>query len=116
MSDYSRKYDAAQAEMAAAGIWPSNAEPPYIKALRARGFEVRPPHYQAWQMVLITQGPVFGVTWGFVMYVFLWMDQGLGIGVAILAGAAAGFLFAALMAAYYARGRQKLGLSDWDSL
>jgi len=116
MSDYQRKLDAAMKELRDAGVWKSNANPPYLRLMLKLGLTPRPPHYAAFFQIVVTQGVWFGAAWGGLMWFWQWQSQGLPFGLALFAALAAGSLFGVAMAFIYAKGRKKHSLSDWQSL
>lgn len=114
--EYARRLKAAEGEIHAAGIWPSNAMPPLFRLMRKLGMQVRPPHYLPFVRAAITSGAFFGVVWGAIMYVTVWRAQGAPASVYIPSSLIAAGLFGVMMAACYQYGRKKHGFSNWDDL
>lgn len=102
--------------LANTGISRSSYEPPYLRLLWRLGFDVAPPHFVPFWRILLIAGAWFGFSWGGVMWVAFWSDQGIPGRLAVGSSAVAGLLFGLSMAGYYAYGRRKYQLPDWDSL
>jgi hypothetical protein len=115
-SDYARKFEAAVAEMDAAGIWRSNSLPPYLKLGRKLGFELPPPYYQPFASVAVVFGLYFGTIWGILMSVVMWRPQAMPVALQIITATLAGFSFGLAMALWYRHVHKKHGLSQWQDL
>lgn len=116
MSDYEQRFAAAEAELAAAGVWASNGNPPLTRIMRRLGFKPRPPHYDSTTKIIVGFALWFGPIWGIMMWLAGWRDSGMSIGMAAISALVAGALFGAFMAIYYAHGRRKYCLSSWYDL
>lgn len=64
MSDYEQRFATAEAELAAAGIWASNGNPPLTRIMRRLGFKPRPPHYDSTTKIIVGFTLWFGPIWG----------------------------------------------------
>lgn len=115
-SDYSRRFDAAVAEMDAAGIWRSNGLPPYLKLGRKLGLEPRPPYYLPFAKVVVLLGLYFGLGWGFMMSLIIWRQQAIPLYFQFIVAALAGLSFGLVMASWYHHVRKKRRLSSWQDL
>lgn len=115
-AEFERKLARALAELEATGIWRSNADPWVDRWLRRRGLRLRPPHYRNPWRYGVAMGVYFAVTWGILMWLWVWRADGLpvlpGIGEAIFAGA----LFGLFMAMSTAWGRRRHRLTRWEEL
>ncbi|MBL4812276.1 MAG: hypothetical protein JKX69_07970 [Rhodobacteraceae bacterium] len=116
MDLYEDRLQKANDELARAGIWASNANPPYTKMLRQLGLKPRPPHYVSFWEIVIVQGILFGVLWGIIIWLSVWSVQGVAAIVSIIAAFSAGALFGFCMALYYRYGRKRYGLRTWEAL
>jgi hypothetical protein len=113
---FETKKEQALAILAKTGIWESNYAPPALKALWVLGFKIPPPHFARFGPTAISLGVTFGVLYGLLMWLFVWSHQRMSPLVAIIASLFAGVFFGLLMAAYYAYGKRKYKLPDWQSL
>ncbi len=117
--DYQRKFDAAMAELDKAGVWRSNANPPYVRQARRLGFKPRPPYYVSAVNLAVWAGLYFGLFMGLYGYLkpVLGLRDTAMSGFAIALGAImSGLLFGVSMAAWYRHVRKKHGLSSWEAL
>ncbi len=111
--DFKQRRTAALALLAATGIMRSNYEPPLLRMLWRAGFEVPPPHFaRSWKVGLIAAA-YFSVAWGTMMWLF---GQARALEVLGASALVAGVLFGVAMGAYYAYGKRKYALPDWDQL
>lgn len=116
MTDYDRRYSAALAELHAAGITRSAAEPLFTRALRRLGLRPRPPQYHTFWQSALGLGAYFTASWGLIMYVFFWRSSTMPLWLMLASALIAGALFGAIMAAIYLRSRKKHRLTPWTSL
>lgn len=114
--DYTRRLNAALAELETSTIKRANYAPPLFRVARAIGLRPRPPHYMSFARAALLAGPAFGILWGLLMWVLAWSNSGMPIGFALLASLLAGGLFGLAMAAYYRWAAGEAGLSRWDDL
>ena len=98
------------------GIWRSNYEPPYLRALWRIGFEIPPPHFVPFSQIVTFATAWFSIVWGAIMWVFTWSTQGLTGMSAISISCGAGLFFGFSLALYYAHGRRKYKFPTWESL
>ena len=106
----------ALALLKATGMWASNYEPPILRGLWKLGFKIPPPHFVPFWKTTLFASLWFGGAWGVVMWLTVWSRQGVVLGAALVAAAAAGLCFGLFMSLYYAYGRRKHRLPDWSSL
>ena len=116
MSDYETRFDAALSELEVAGIWRSNAQPPYVWVMRSVDLHPRLPHYLPFWRAALGQGVFFGAFWGLIMYATTWGPQNLPMGVMFVSSVIAGMFFGLFMALYYKHCRRRYNLSDWEDL
>ena len=114
-SDYSRKFEAAVAEMNNAGVWRLNGMPPYLLVARRLGFEPRPPYYASFAKITLSFGVYFAVVWGLAMSLVFWRDY-MPVPLQLISSAVAGLLFGIIMATWYRHVRRKRSLSSWGDL
>ncbi len=114
--DFDRQFAAAQGEMAAAGISPMNANPPFNWLTASLGLRIRPPMYQPFALQVVFYGGFFGVFWGLFMYLFLWRAQGMDLWLASAVAAGAGLAFGLGIAALNRRKSKRHGLTAWQDL
>ena len=115
-NDYTRRLEAALAEIDAAGIKRANAPPPVFRLARRLGLSPRPPHYMSFARAALLTGPAFGLIWGLLMWVLTWRDQDLPMLIALLSSILAGALFGLMLAGYYRWSASEAGLSRWEDL
>ncbi|WP_299638582.1 DUF6404 family protein [uncultured Tateyamaria sp.] len=116
MSDYQRRFEAAKSELDEAGVWPSNAVPPYIRFLRMLGLKPVLPHYSPLWRSFLGQSSFFIIS----IVVISTLPGGIPEGrsttefwtTTVLIGSVLG----AIMLAYYAFTRRKNTLSRWADL
>ena len=113
---YEEKLKLAMDELSATKLSKSSRNPLMMKLLGSMGFKVRPPHYSAFAINLLTLGCFFGGSWGLFMYIFIWLPQNYPIAICILASLGAGLFFGLIMAAYYKFGAHKYKLTAWEDL
>ena len=116
MSDYETRFDAALSELEVAGIWRSNAQPPYVWVMRSVGLHPRLPHYLPFWRAALGQGVFFGAFWGLIMYATTWGPQNLPMGVMLVSSVIAGMFFGLFLALYYKHCRRRYNLSEWEDL
>ena len=114
-TEYERRFLAAVAETKTAGIWFSNAVPPYVRILRKFGQRPIPPHYAPMRQTLLAQFLYFTVAWGILMWFFVWQGNA-SVGSAMVGAVLAGVIFALGMAAYLSFSRKSNKLTKWDDL
>lgn len=115
-AEFDRKLARALAELAATGMWRSNYDPAPDRWLRRRGLRLRPPHYRDPWRYGLGLGVHFAVTWGVLMWLFVWSAEGMPVPVAIGAASAAGVGFGLFMALHMAWGRRRHRLTRWEEL
>lgn len=113
---FQSRRDHALELLAGTGIWRSNYHPPYLRALWSMGVEVPPPHFVSFYRVVIYAGAWFGLPLGAMMWLLIPPEVGVGGMTAIGTTVVAGLVFALTMALYYAYGRKKHRLPEWESL
>lgn len=108
--------EAALKLLAATGLSRLNYEPPLVRMLWRMGFDIPPPHFATFSQAAWLSGVSFAGLWGLLMWVMVGQPNGLampwGIGIAGFVG----LLFGVAMASYYAWGRRRHKLPDWQSL
>lgn len=115
MSNNSRRSKALTI-LADTGMSRSSYAPPYLRLLWRLGIDIAPPHFMpCWRTFLIT-GIWFGFSWGAIMSVLFWNQHRLPGQLAAGVSVGAGLFFGLSMAAYYAYGRRKYQLPDWNSI
>jgi membrane associated rhomboid family serine protease len=102
--------------LASTGIRRSNYEPPYLRVLWRLGFDTPPPHFVRFLPMFSFAAAWFGVGYGATMWALFWQKRGISGNVAIVGSCLAGLFFGFAMASYYARGRRRHQLPDWESL
>ena len=115
MSFESRRAKALEL-LKATAMWPSNYEPPILRALWKLGFKIPPPHFVPFWKTTLFASLWFGGVWGIVMWLTVWSSQGVALSAALCIAAAAGLFFGLSMSLYYAYGRRKHRLPEWSSL
>lgn len=113
---HEKRYQAALAELRAAGVSMRVALPPYVHLLRWLDLEIRPPHYDTFRHNLQVSGTIFGVIWSLLMYLFIWRGQDMPLPVIIGLTGLAILFFGTLMAGYYTWQKRRFGLSEWERL
>lgn len=113
--EYERRFLAAVAETKAAGIWFSNAVPPYVRILRKFGRRPVPPHYAPMHQTLVSQFLYFSIAWGLLMSL-LALTGPVPIISIIIVAIFIGILFALIMTAYLSISRKINKLTKWDEL
>ncbi len=114
--DYTRRLNAALAELETSSIKRANYAPPLFRLARAIGLRPRPPHYMSFARAAFLAGPFFGVLWGLLMWGLSWRDSGMPLGFALLASVLAGAVFGLAMAAWNRWSANAAGLSRWEDL
>jgi hypothetical protein len=114
--DFESKRKRALAVLSATGMLRKNYEPPLITALWKMGFSVPPPHFISFFGVAIFSGIWFGAVSGLTMWYFSWSESGMDAHSAMLISAISGLLFGLAMASFYANGRRKHNLPNWNML
>lgn len=115
MSFESRRMKALEL-LKSTGMWPSNYEPPILRALWKLGFKIPPPHFVPFWKTTLFASIWFGGAWGTVMWLTVWSRQGVPLMFALVTAAAAGIFFGLCVSVYYAYGRRKHRLPEWSSL
>lgn len=114
--DFARRLAAARAEMTAAGLGASSSYPPLFRLLSRLGLPMRPPLYHGFAMNFLFQALFFGVTWGAILYFWIWRGQGMPMAAVISFAALAGVLFGLFMALYARWQAKRKNLSRWENL
>ncbi|WP_395669026.1 DUF6404 family protein [Rhodoferax sp.] len=106
--------------MARTGIWRSNYEPPAFRMLWRMGIRIPPPHFIPFFPIAFGTGLTFavlwGVPWGILMWLFVWSQTDFELQRVFIASGQAGLFFGVSTALYYAYGRYKYKLPNWNSL
>jgi len=113
---FSVKLNAAQKELSTSKIWKSNSNPPLFVLLRKFGVNIRPMHYNTFIVNFLIMSPIFGGTWGLLMWFTSWKSQNMSIQIALIISLGAGLLFGLSMALYYKLSSKKNNLSNWEQL
>jgi hypothetical protein len=116
VSDFEATRETALRLLRATGITESNYHPPLLRLLWRLGFQVRPPHFASFGATAVFAGSFFAIGWGTLMWLLVWHSAGMSPMAALGSSAIAGVFFGLVMSAYYAYGRKKHRLPDWDSL
>ncbi|MEI8379172.1 MAG: DUF6404 family protein [Planctomycetota bacterium] len=116
MREFESKREAALLLLKATGIRESDYCPPLLRLLWRLRVQAPPPHFASFSAITIFAGALFAFTWGVLMWLLVWRNAGLSATAVVCASLLAGVLFGAFLAAYYAYGRRKHGLPDWNSL
>ncbi len=116
MDDYNRRYGAALAELEKAGIRGVKANPLSNRLLRRLGLKPRPPNYQTFLRVWLTQGLSFGLPWGLIMWIWVWRQDGQSIATSVTLAALAGTLFGLGFAVINSNRHKRHRLSRWTDL
>jgi hypothetical protein len=111
---HKEKVDHLVDDLAKRGVGKYTAAPPLYRLLWRLGIEIPPPHFAGFWPLAIVMGVFFGVSWGLLMWFFLWRDDNMPLAIAIAASLLAGALFGVTMAAYYRWRAKKLALPPWD--
>jgi hypothetical protein len=114
--DFDRRLAAAKAEMAAKGRKPSHTYPLAYRLMHQWGRQARPPHYQGFARLWLSNGLFFSLIWGAMMYFLTWRDQGMPLATAAEMSILAGLLFGAMAAGFTRYKRKKNGLNRWEDL
>lgn len=75
--------------------------PPIYRLAWTLGFHIRPPLYQSFAALALGMGTWFGVTWGLVMWILPWRDEGRSVISMLVLSLFAGVFFGLAMAGYY---------------
>jgi Family of unknown function (DUF6404) len=116
VKEFEAQREAALHILQGTGIRRSNYCPPLLRLLWRLGFKVPPPHFSSFVPTAFVSGTLFTFAWGLTMWLLLWRSTGTSPALAVGSSVAAGALFGVAMSAYYAHGRKKHGLPDWNSL
>jgi hypothetical protein len=114
--DYSRRFDAAVAELDYAGVSRSSDLPAYVKLGRKLGLEPRHPYYISPRTVAIFSGLLFAFLMGISKYLRNGGEQTLSLYFEIITAVLSGLFFGLFMASMHRRSRKKLRLSSWEDL
>lgn len=114
--NFEEKCQFAVKELDNAKIWKSNYNPPLIKLLHKLGFKIPYPHYNSFIRNAVFTGLFFGVTWGILMYLFLWKSESMFLKSMATTASFAGILFGLCMASYYRYGFKKYRLTPWSEM
>ncbi|WP_298969917.1 DUF6404 family protein [uncultured Roseobacter sp.] len=116
MSDYQRRFEAAEAELEQAGIWPSNAVPPYTRFLRRLGLRPVPPHYKPLWRSFLGQSVFFTLLMGFVSFSTAAGPDGRSVTEFGIRTVLIGLALGSTMLIYFAYSQWKYALSRWEDL
>jgi hypothetical protein len=106
----------AMALLNATDMMRRNYEPPVISLLWRLGIPVPPPHFVSFCGIAAFSGIAFGFVWGLTMWFLSWSASGMDAHSAMLVSAISGLLFGLALASYYAYGRRKHKLPNWNKL
>jgi membrane associated rhomboid family serine protease len=112
--NHQEKVALAISDLTSRGMRKSAVAPPLFRLAWKLGVPIRPPHFLGFGATALVMGIPFGIFWGILMWFTVWHKQGGSMIAAIVASAAAGFLFGVLMAAYYRWRFSKLQLPEWS--
>jgi hypothetical protein len=115
-SDYSRRFDAAVAELDAAGVPRSKDLPGYVKLGRKLGLEPRHPYYISSANASILSGLFFGVSMGLMNHFRSGGGQTLPLYFEILYAVLLGLFFGLFMGRFHRHYQKKYRLSKWEDL
>ena len=115
MSDYQRRFDAAEIELDEAGIWPSNAVPPYVWFLRKLGYSPIPPHYKPFWQSLVGHTVWFTILLGLTSLSTVGPDD-RSVPEFMARTGLIGVALGLCMVLYFAHSRWKYALSRWEDL
>jgi hypothetical protein len=113
---YETQRSQALAILEKTGIWRSNYAPPYLRLLWSMGIKAAPPHFVPYPKTVLFAGFWFAVAWRGAMWLSLWSSEGMSAKSALVTASVGGIFFGFAMATYYAYGRRKYQLPDWQSL
>lgn len=116
MSEYQRRFEAAESELEDAGIWPSNAVPPYIWFLRRVGLTPVPPHYRPLWRIFLGESVFFTLLIGLVSFSTIGGPSGRSLVEAGFRTLSIGLALGLIMVIYHAVTRRKYALSRWADL
>ena len=116
MTEFETKYAKAVEKLKAAGFPRRAYDPPFNIILRRMGLEIRPVHFMTFWQIVSMQGTTFGMSWGLLMWVFIWRHNDMGIPEAVLGSIFAGVLFGTIMAVIVRHKSAKATLPTWDEL
>ncbi len=116
MSDYDRRFKAAECELEMAGIWPSNAVPPYTRFLRKLGLSPIPPHYKPLRSNFLGNTIFFALLIGLTSLSTVGGSAGEPIAEFGARIVLMGLVLGLSMVIYYAISRRKYALSLWEDL
>jgi len=115
-SHYPPRVQTALRYLDGAGIERKASSPPLHRLLWRFGLEVPPPILAGFVPNLLVMGGMFGVVWGFIMWLLVWRSSSMS-GAAVLSFCIlGGVLFGAGMAVLMKRQRQRRGLKAWEEL
>jgi hypothetical protein len=100
------------AHMGKRGIQEGACAPPAWKLAWRLGWTIPPPHFVGFLPLALVMGLLFGVLWGFAMWLLYWSSQGWRFSVS--AAAYAGALFGLSLAGYYRYSASKHNLPSWE--
>ena len=87
-----------------------------VRLLWKMGINVPPPHFMSFVGSALLTGITFGTLWGLFMLLFAVMTGSVNLSVLLAASLSAGVLFGVTMAIYFAYGRKRYKLPNWESL
>ncbi|WP_415403290.1 DUF6404 family protein [Tateyamaria sp. SN3-11] len=116
MSDYERRFKAAETELSNAGIWPSNAIPLCTRVLHRIGLKPVPPHYVPLWRSFLSNTLFFTVLLGAVSISGGSIPGGRTPGEFLVQTVVIGSALGLGLVGYYAYGRRRHALSRWSDL
>ncbi|WP_299205827.1 DUF6404 family protein [uncultured Tateyamaria sp.] len=116
MSEYQRRFEAAEIELDEAGVWPSNAVPLYFRFLRMLGLKPVLPHYKPFWRSFLGNSAFFITLIAVISIVPDGIPEGRSTAEFGLRTVLIGSALGATMSVYYAITRRKNALSRWADL
>jgi hypothetical protein len=110
------KRDKALKLLAKTGISRRSYEPPWLRILWKLGFNIPPPHFASFWIIVVVTGSLFGVLWTGVMWLLVWLREGKTIGQLALTSVVMGTCFGIACASYYVYEKRKHKLPSWQEL
>ena len=96
------------------GISKSSFAPPLYRLFWKLGFKAVPPIFYSFKKIWITQGSIFGILWGVLMYFIRWRKENMSFLSMIITACFAGILFGLFMAYFVRRQSKKYSIPSWN--
>lgn len=87
---YRRRMLSIVENLKAQGINPYRSAPPLYRLYWRLGWRIQPPHYQSFTTIVLSQGLLYGLSFGLILWFGFWRRQGLPVIGVILASALGG--------------------------